>query len=66
MQWECSECGGLFRAEGRPVVCSECGMAGTIVHTEAERAEASGELDDLRATWLSAGFARASGSGFSP
>jgi hypothetical protein len=59
MHWECSECGAQLSSERRPVVCHECGTGGAIFRAGPRANYADGEHDDLRATWLSIGIARA-------
>ena len=60
MQWECSDCGAPLSGDSRPRVCAECGTAGAIFRSSPLAAETDREFDDLRATWLSIGMARAS------
>jgi hypothetical protein len=55
MWWECSECGGCIERYRAPLVCPECGLAGTaFVAAEGPMADFA-EIDDPRAHWLLAG-----------
>lgn len=59
MRWECTECGAVHTRMYRPIVCSECGTAGTV-SVEADEQESNGfDAGSFRAAWLEAGMAAA-------
>ena len=58
MIWECSECGEQFTRPRAPVVCGECGTAGTTF-VRADQTDPVYEPDNLAVAWLRAGMDRA-------
>lgn len=59
MFWECSECGGRIERARAPVICSECGTAGSVFVESRPGLEGAPESEDLRDAWLRVGLERA-------
>lgn len=55
MLWECSECGAHVVRFRPPIVCRECGTAGSVF-VRADETEPSWEPNNLSAAWLRAGM----------
>jgi hypothetical protein len=55
--WECCECGERIARDRPPIVCRECGTAGSIF-VRADETELACERDSFRASWLRAGMER--------